>query len=114
MLHIETTRQYQFKGDVFVSKRRLLIGSLNSYQFKHNTKFVQDSLETGAILTFSLWLWVLFIMSGDVHPNPGPASTSSISTSSSSLHDFIPFLNSFNLSKHVSFSITMYRALQTK
>ena len=84
-------------------KRRLPIGSLNSYQFKHNTKFVQDCLETGAILTFSLWLWVLLIMSGDVHPNPEPASTSSISTSSSSLHDSIPFLNSFNLSKHLSF-----------
>ena len=40
---------------------------------------------------------------GDVHPNPGPASTSSISTSSSSLHDSIPFPNSFNLFKHLSF-----------
>ena len=42
-------------------------------------------------------------MSGDVHPNPGPASTSSISVSSSSLHDSIPFPNSFNLSKQLSF-----------
>ena len=87
LLHVETTRQYQFKGDVFVLKRMLPIRSLNSYQFKHNTKFVQGCLETDAIITFSLWLWVLLIMSGDVHPNPGPASTSSISTSSSSLHD---------------------------
>ena len=43
-------------------------------------------------------------MSGDVYPNPGPASTSSILTSSSSLNDSIPFLNSFNLSiEHLSF-----------
>ena len=84
-------------------KRRLPIGSLNSYQFKRNTKFVHDCLEKGAIVTVSLWLWVLLIMSGDVHPNPGPASASSISTSSNSLHDSIPFLNSFNLSKHLSF-----------
>ena len=102
MLHIETTRKYQL-GDVFVLKRRLPIRSLNSYQFKHNTKFAQDCLETGTIISFSLWLWVFLIMPGDVHPKPGPASTSSISTSSSSLHNSIPFLNSFNLSKHLSF-----------
>ena len=43
-------------------------------------------------------------MSGDVHPNPGPASSSSsISSSSNSSHDSFSFLNTLNLSKHLSF-----------
>ena len=102
-LYIEVTRTSQFNGDVFVLRMKLPIGVVNLHQIKRNTKFVHDCLVTGAIVTFSLWLWVLLIMSGDVHPNPGPASTSSISTSSSSLHVSIPFPNSFNLFKHLSF-----------
>ncbi|MCG8046285.1 MAG: reverse transcriptase family protein [Candidatus Thiodiazotropha endolucinida] len=57
----------------------------------------------GATVTFLAWLWVLLLISGDVHPNPGPASTSSSTSSTSSSHDSSLFINTINLSKYLSF-----------
>ena len=62
----------------------------------------QRLLRNGCNCFFSAWLFVLLI-SGDVLPNPGPAFTSSTSSSSSSSHDSFSFMNSMNLSQHLSF-----------
>ena len=48
----------------------------------------------------------VYVTSGDVHPNPGPSSMPSYSSSSNfsnSLNDSFSFLNTLNLSKHLSF-----------
>ena len=68
-----------------------------------NIKFVYDCLVTGAVTTFLTWLGILLLMSGDVHPNPGQNSTSSHSSSSSTSNDSFSFINTLNLSKHLSF-----------
>ena len=68
-----------------------------------NVKFMEDVFVEGSIIICLTWLWVLLCVSGDVHPNPGPSSTSSLDTSSVSSRDSLSFLNSLNLSKHLSF-----------
>lgn len=69
----------------------------------HNATFIKGCLKMGATVTFLAWLWVLLLISGDVHPNPGPASTSSSTSSTSSSHDSSLFINTINLSKYLSF-----------
>ena len=71
-----------------------------------NIKFTRVVCLLGALAIALLWLWTLLLTSGDVHPNPGPSSMSSNSSSSNfsnSLNDSFSFLNTLNLSKHLSF-----------
>ena len=102
-LQIDMITSVQYKNDGYVLTRKLSIGTARLYNILYNFKFVNDVIESSAIFIFTVWLLVLLFMSGDVHPNPGPASTSSSSSSSSSLHDSFPFLNTLNLSKHLTF-----------
>ena len=101
-LHIETVPTV-YHGDVYVVTRKLPIGVVHLYNIMYNIKYIKDCLETVAIATFSAWLFVLLLISGDVHSNPGPASTSSISSSSSSSRDSSSFFNSMNFCKRLSF-----------
>ena len=101
-LHIETAPTV-YHGDVYVVTRKFPIGVVHLYNIMYNIKYIKDCLETVAIATFSAWLFVLLLISGDVHPNPGPASTSSISSSSISSRDSSSFFNSMNFCKHLSF-----------
>ena len=71
-----------------------------------NIKFTRVVCLLGALAIALLWLWTLLLTSGDVHPNPGPSSMSSNSSSSNfsnSLNYSFSFLNTLNLSKHLSF-----------
>ena len=55
---------------------------------------------TGIAATFELWLSIIILLSGDVHPNPGPDSISSISSTcsnkSSGLSDALSINNHFS------------------
>ena len=66
----------------------------------HNIKFVHDCFEVGTITIFITWLGILLLISGDVHPNPGQVA---LSSSSSTSNESFSFLNTLNLSKHLSF-----------
>ena len=71
-----------------------------------NIKFTRVVGLLGALSIALLWLWTLLLTSGDVHPNPGPSimsSNSSSSNFSNSSNDSFSFLNTLNLSKHLSF-----------
>ena len=71
-----------------------------------NIKFTRDVCSLGALAIALLWLWTPLLTSGVVHPKPGPASMSSNNSSSNysnSSNDSFPFLNTLDLSKHLSF-----------
>ena len=69
----------------------------------HNIKFVHDCLLVGTITIFNTWLGIFFLISEDVHWNLGQVSTSSLSSSPSTSNESFSFLNTLNLSKHLSF-----------
>ena len=69
-------------------------------------KFTKVACSLGVLVIALLWLWTLLLTSDDVQPNHEPFSMSynnSLSNFSNSLNDFFSFLNSLNLSKHLSF-----------
>ena len=71
-----------------------------------STSNVQFSCKCLLILLntdFTLWLTILLLCSGDIHPNPGPSSiASSLNSSTSHNHSNNP-LRSLNLSHNLSF-----------
>ena len=103
-MHIKSTYKFkQYNEDLRVT-RKLPIGIIHSDNIRRITYFVRDCIVVaGAITTFLTWLGILLLMSGDVHPNPGQTSTSSNSSTSSTSNDSFSFLNTLNLSKHLSF-----------
>ena len=102
-MHIKSTSKFNQYREGLVVTRKLPTGVLHLNNIKRNIKFVYDCLVTGAFTTFITWLGILLFMSGDVHPNPGQTSTSSHSSSSSTSNDSFSFINTLNLSKHLSF-----------
>ena len=72
--------------------------------FQDNVAFTANLILYSSVSIFATWLLILFFISGDVHPHPGPLSTTSsnsISSYSSSLSSTV--FNSINLSHHLSF-----------
>ena len=65
-----------------------------------NINFVHDCLVVGTITIFITWLGILLLISGNVHPNQVQVSTFSLSSTS---NGSFSFLNTLNLSKHLSF-----------
>ena len=55
------------------------------------------------ITVFTLWLTILLLCSGDIHPNPGPSSIASFFNSSTSHNHSNNYLRSLNLSHNLSF-----------
>ena len=55
------------------------------------------------ITVFTLWLTILLLCSGDIHPNPGPSSIASSLNSSTSHNHSNNSLRSLNLSHNLSF-----------
>ena len=102
-MHIKSASKSNKYSEGIVVRRKLPIGVLHFNNITRNIKFVYDCLVTGAVTTFLTWLGILLLMSGDVHPNPGQNSTSSHSSSSSTSNDSFSFINTLNLSKHLSF-----------
>ena len=103
-LHIKTDSQLkQYRPNEGLIVRKMAIGDAKLKIVTHNIKFIHDCLIVGAIVTFLTWLYILLILSGDVHPNPGQGSISSLSSSSGTSNESFSFLNTLNLSKHLSF-----------
>ena len=74
--------------------RRLLPGT----SAKSNAQFTLLVLRTLLYTTFTTWLVILLLCSGDVHPNPGPPvstsstnDTSATTTMSATIFDSLPF-----------------------
>ena len=102
-MHIKSASQLKRYGEGIVVTRKLPIGVAHLNNIIYNIKFVHDCLVASAITIILTWLGILLIISGDVHPNPGQVSTSSQSSSSSTSNESFSFLNTLNLSKHLSF-----------
>ena len=83
--------------------RQKLLTWGRSYQT--NFKFTKRLTFYFSITCFVTWLAVLLLLSGNVHPNPGPLSLSSVgSTSSSSSSSFADAVfDPLNLDYHLSF-----------
>ena len=87
-----------------VSVRGLTKRSIAGKHHTTNVKFTLQIVEILALTTIISWLYVLLVVSGDVHPNPGPLTSSSSSNSSLDTTNMsFSLLNSLNLSSHLSF-----------
>ncbi len=77
--------------------RRLLV----TEKYVDNCRFTQRSMSLLFLTTFALLAFILLqlILSGDIHPNPGPNPLRRQSSSSSTTSTF----ESLDLSKHISF-----------
>lgn len=104
-MHIQSASHIRNFSSGFVITRKLPVGNDRLLSIMYNIIFVHRCLIAGAIITSATCLWILLLMCGDVHPNPGPghSTSSSISSSSSLSHGSFSFLNTLNLSKHLSF-----------
>ena len=63
---------------------------------------------------FALWLSVILLCSGDVHPNPGPLSTSSSNSSSSSSDMSDTIFNFLTLHNNLSFILYNVQSIGSK
>lgn len=68
-----------------------------------NCKFACYAILLLFISVTLTWLGTILLMSGDIHPNPGPLSTSSISSATDSFSARSSVFNFSNLSNHLSF-----------
>ena len=80
-------------------KHHSLQHALTGKGYRANYEFTIFTFVTFFSVLSVLWLFVLLLLSGNVHPNPGPSSLSSDSSSSVSSS----ILSSLNLSRHLSF-----------
>ena len=70
---------------------------------KENTKLSATCIFILVTVDFILWISTFLLCSGDIHPNPGPASVSSDSSQRSSSSMSFDIFNSINLNHHLSF-----------
>lgn len=82
-----------------IMTKKILLSNVH----RSNIQFTQDIVTKSSIIVISTWLLVLLLISGDVHPHPGPYSSSSFDGSSSSSYGSASLLDTLNLSKHLSF-----------
>ena len=83
--------------------------------FKRNVIFTRTAMGVllGALII--MWLFHLLLQSGNVHQNPGPASSSPSSPSAdSSFSSLSSLLDSMNLSRHLSFVQYNVQSIITK
>ena len=80
-------------------KRILQISTMQ----KSNVKFMKNMLVNDSIIICLTLLWVHLCVSGNVHPNPRPSCSSSLDSSINSSRDSLSFLNTLNVSNHLSF-----------
>ena len=81
-----------------------LRSTLPNLRSRSNVHFSCKCLLLLLITVFTLWLTILLICSGDIHPNPGPSSIpSSLNSSSSSHNHSNNSLRSLNFSHNLSF-----------
>ena len=86
-----------------VSVRGLTKRSIAGKHYNTNVKFTLQIIEILALSIIISWLYVLLVVSGDVHPNPGPLSASSSNSSLNTTYMSSSLLSSLNLSSHLSF-----------
>ena len=80
--------------------------SKSSIAGKHYSTYAKCTLQTVEVLSLSIkvsWLYVLLVVSGDVHPHPGPFSASFLNSSLNTTNMSSSLLSSLNLSSHLSF-----------
>ena len=70
---------------------------------KENTKLSATCIFILVTVDFILWISTFLLCSGDIHPNPGPASVSSDSNQRSSSSMSFDLFSSINLNHHLSF-----------
>ena len=80
-----------------------LRSTLPNLRSRSNVQFSCKCLLLLLITVFTLWLTILLICSGDIHPNPGPSSIPSSLNSSTSHNHSNNSLRSPNLSHNLSF-----------
>ena len=80
-----------------------LRSTLPNLRSRSNVQFSGKCLLLLLITVFTLWLTILLICSGDIHPNPGPSSIASSLNSSTSHNHSNNSLRSLNLSHNLSF-----------
>ena len=104
-IHLKSASQFKqySEGTHIVVTIKLPVRFTQFKNMKHNIKFVHDCLVVGTINIFITWSGILLLISEDVHRNLGQVSTSSLSSSPSTSNESFYFLNTLNLSKHVSF-----------
>ena len=86
-----------------VSVRGLTKRSITGKHYTTNVKFTLQIVEILALSIIISWLYVILVVSGDVHPNPGPLSASSSNSSLNTTYMSSSLLSSLNLSSHLSF-----------
>ena len=84
-----------------VSLRGLTKRSIAGKHYTTNVKFTLQIIEILALSIIISWLYVLLVVSGDVHPNPGPLSASSSNSYLYTTYMSSSFLSSLNLSSHL-------------
>ena len=77
--------------------------TLPSLRSRSNVQFLCKCLLTLLITVFTLWLTILLLCSGDIHPNPVISSIASSLNSSTSHNHSKNSLRSLNLSHNLSF-----------
>ena len=83
--------------------RNLLKRKVLGSNYAANCKLTASLVTTLICITIFSWILTILMLSGDIHPNPGPASLSSLTSGSeSSAASFLP-MNFTNLSNHLSF-----------
>ena len=79
-----------------------------------NAKFMLYVYICSFIVMLIAWLSVLLLSAGDIHPNPGPSSSISSVTTSSISGISSTFINSLNISHHLSFVHYNVQSLASK
>ena len=94
--------------------KRNILGKI----FEANTRFCIIIYVLLIYTTLCIWTCNLLLLSGDIHPNPGPASTASTLSFSSSQETVLSFsptdLNLTNLANHLSFVHYNVQSLRLK
>ena len=102
-MHIKLTSDFKQYREGLIVTRKLPIGDVHYHDnIRRNIYFVRDCIVAVAFMTLLTWLGIFLLMS-DVHSNQGQTSTSSHSSTSSASNDSFSFLNTLNLSKHLSY-----------
>ena len=83
--------------------RNLLKRKVLGSNYAANCKLTASLVTALICITIFSWILTILLLSGDIHPNPGPASLSSLTSGSeSTAASFLP-MNFTNLSNHLSF-----------
>lgn len=80
--------------------RNLLKRKVLGNNYAANCKLTASLVRALICIAILSWILIILLLSGDIHPNPGPASLSSVTSGGdSSATSFLP-MNFTNLSDH--------------